>query len=105
MTFHSKSRIRTKKRNLGFAVCFIFVLTVCVFVNFKRVLLSGEYNKAVREKDAVEEEYKVEQARADELARLNVDSKTRKFVEDTAREKFGLVYKNEIIFEPESEQN
>ena len=44
---------------------------------------------------------KKEKSRAEELENLKVEIKTRKFIEDTAREKFGLTYENEIVFEPE----
>ena len=45
--------------------------------------------------------YEAEVKRGEELDSLKIDVRTRKFIEDTAREKFGLVYENEIIFEPE----
>ena len=42
-----------------------------------------------------------EKNRAEELENLKLEIKTRKFIEETAREKFGLTYDNEIVFEPE----
>ena len=44
---------------------------------------------------------KEEKNRAEELEHLKLEIKTKKFIEDTAREKFGLTYENEIVFEPE----
>ena len=42
-----------------------------------------------------------EMDRAEELENLKLEIKSRKFIEDTARDKFGLAYENEIVFEPE----
>ena len=39
--------------------------------------------------------------RTEELENLKLEIKTKKFIEETAREKFGLTYENEIVFEPE----
>ena len=50
------------------------------------------------------EEYEDEEERAEELSKLSVYTKTKKFIEDIAREKFGLVYDNEVILSPEEEE-
>ncbi len=44
------------------------------------------------------EEIELENARADEIEKMPEYTKTREYVETVAREKFGLVYEDEIIF-------
>ncbi len=47
--------------------------------------------------------YETQVAREEELDNLKIYIQTKKFIEDMAREKFGLVYENEIIFQPNQE--
>ncbi len=101
MVVRMKRRDVSKKR-AGFIVCFIFVATVCVFANCGRVVLSRQIVKASKQNEAVSRQYESEKERTEELNRLKIDSKTKQFIENTARDKFGLVYKNEVIFEPKN---
>ena len=45
-----------------------------------------------------------ELARADEIAEFERYTHTRKYIEDTAKDKLGLVYPGEIIFKNENKQ-
>ncbi|MDY6324943.1 MAG: septum formation initiator family protein [Catonella sp.] len=94
-----KGRKRYMSR-LGLFLCFAVVCVMCVFINYKKIVLTGKMEKLVKKQQSVEREIASENARKEELEKLAVDVNTKKFIEDTAREKFGLVYKDEIIFEP-----
>ena len=74
-------RRRRRTGKLGKVLCAVFA---CLFLN--------EAMKAYLES---------EKDRAEELEGLKAEMMTRKFVEETARDKFGLAYENEIVFEPE----
>lgn len=50
-----------------------------------------------REK-ALKEAIAEEEARAEEIKALEAYTKTKKYVEDVAKDKLGLVYEDEIIF-------
>jgi cell division protein DivIC len=91
-----------KSRNenrLGMATAFLAIITLTVVV--------GINSATLREKDAAyeakEQELKAqieqEDARAEELEELATYTKTKKYAEEVAREKLGLVYENEIIFQ------
>ena len=71
------------------------------FINFNRLVLESRLASAKEKYRMAESMYEAEVKRGEELDSLKIDVRTRKFIEDTAREKFGLVYENEIIFEPE----
>ena len=50
--------------------------------------------------EALMEAIAEEEARAEEIADFEAYTKTKKYVEDVAKERLGLVYEVEIIFKP-----
>lgn len=44
------------------------------------------------------EQIEAEERRAEEIEELEAYTKTKKYVEDVAKEKLGLVYEDEVIF-------
>ena len=95
---------KNKRRRIGgFALVLALVLVMCGLLSFQRVQLEKKQEKVRAEYNAALAEYEGEQERAESLKKLEVYSQTKKFVEDIAREKFGLVYEDEVIFTPEEE--
>lgn len=92
---------KKKKRKSGLGLIALFVLVICGVVAYRRVLLEQEEVKALAAYEAAKASYEQEQEREADLEELKVYTQTKKFVEDIARDKFGLVYENEIIFQPE----
>lgn len=95
-------RIRRKVENrFSMALVTIVIIMVMIVVAFGRAQL--------REKQAVEDDrtLQLEQEIAREEERsLEIDekekySKTNKYVEEVAREKYGMVKENEIVFKEE----
>jgi len=64
-------------------------------------MAGGQVSTAKVKNEAMKAYLESEKDRAEELEGLKAEMKTRKFVEETARDKFGLAYENEIVFEPE----
>ena len=91
---HGRRRVR-----LFFVIFFVFI--ICGMVSYRRVLLEQDRLKAEESFRAAVERVEEETEREEELSALRVYSKTKKFVEDMAREIYGLVYENEIVFKPE----
>lgn len=97
---------REVKRRPGKAGMIFFVcLGIIAFfvVNYNRIIMEEKYLAVSEKLKSAEMMRDHELRRKEELENLKVDVKTRKFIEDTAREKFGLTYENEIIFEPAKE--
>ena len=59
-----------------------------------------EYEKQITQ---LKKEKKETDKRAEELKEYEEYVKTDEYIEEVAREKLGLVYKDEIIFEPDSD--
>ena len=64
-------------------------------------MLEDRLLQAKAKNESIRNRLEDEKNRAEELENLKLEIKTRKFIEETAREKFGLTYDNEIVFEPE----
>lgn len=95
----SKSRkLREQKKNLGVWGIIGIVLAV-LFVSAIGGLQLKQKNKAYQEREeALQEAIAEEEERAAEIEELEVYTQTKKYVEDVAKDKLGLVYEDEIIF-------
>ena len=98
----STKKQRKSRSRKGFFALFLARLVICGLISYQRVLLEREADRTQAKYEAVNARYQSELARKDELEDLEIYTQTRRFVEDMAREKFGLVYENEIIFEASS---
>ena len=71
----------------------LFIMVAVSSASLKQQL--DEYNERIQE---LEEEIAEEEARAEELEEYSVYTQTDEYVEETAREKLGLVKEGEILF-------
>lgn len=78
------------------AVAAVVMLVVVVGSNSLSLMAKqADYQKQEQELERlIEQEY----ARAEELKELATYTKTKKYAEEVAKDKLGLVYENEIIF-------
>lgn len=88
----------SRAKKLLYAVVLFIVLTV---VSVSKFMLDDRLIRVKATYESVKCDLEAEKNRAEELANLKLEIKTKKFIEETAREKFGLTYQNEIVFEPE----
>lgn len=79
------------------AMLAIAIMALVVGVNSVS-LKQKEKEYAAREQELLEL-IAAEEARAEELVNLSTYTKTKKYAEEVAKEKLGLVYENEIIFQ------
>ena len=99
MRERKRKLMRTKRNNM--ALVLVFTIAIFGAVCFARVNLEQELeNKKEilatyqKEKKSLEEEQK-------DMEELKEYLNSKEYIEDMAREKFGLVYENEVIFEAE----
>lgn len=88
-----------KKRSY-FAIA-IVVLFLCGLVTYQKYELVDTLEQNQKQLDALEEEKKELLKEKDEISDYEAYVKTKKYIEEIAREKLGLVYKDEIIFQSE----
>jgi cell division protein DivIC len=92
---------RSSKNGTGIGIIAFVVLILCAIVSYRRVGLAQERDEAGVQINRLEEQYQEEQDRTTEIERYKAYTKTKKFIEDMAREKLGLVYDDDILFKPE----
>lgn len=95
----AKRRRRASSSNrrgmAGIAVVVMMLLTVLLFQSHKLEAKNAAYTKQIAQ---LEEQIALEEARAEELEELPEYTKSNEYIEKVAREKFGLVYEDEVLF-------
>jgi len=91
-------RRRRYKRKTGMGYILVLVLVIFCTVSYARIRLNRERMALLEQQTAAEQKLADEKERSSQMEDLRAYVQTKKFVEETAREKFGLVYKDEIIF-------
>ena len=80
------------------------VLVLCGVIAYSKESLIQEKNAKDKHYLELLERFQEENERGDFLAERRAYMQTTRYIEEMAREKLGLVYKDEIIFRP-SEEN
>ncbi|MGN0505373.1 MAG: septum formation initiator family protein [Lachnospiraceae bacterium] len=95
---------KRQKRKSGLKIIAIAVLILCAVVTYSRVALEEERRALEKQYAELSEQLLKEQERAELLLERERYMQTLRYIEETAREKLGLVYEDEIIFRPEEEE-
>lgn len=95
---------KREKKKTGLFVIAAAVLVLCGVIAYSRESLIREKNAKEKQYLELLERFQEENERSDFLAERRAYMQTTRYIEEMAREKLGLVYKDEIIFRP-SEEN
>ncbi len=95
-----KMKGKGKRRRTGLRLTAIMVLIICGVVTLKTQEMDLASAKTSARITELEKLIDKETEKSAEIKEQKAYMQTLKFIEDMAREKFGLVYKDEIIFEP-----
>ncbi|MFV0341646.1 MAG: septum formation initiator family protein [Anaerocolumna sp.] len=93
-----------RKRRTGLRLTAIMVLIICGVVTFKTRELDLAIHKTSVRVEELEKLIEKENEKSADIQEQKAYMQTLKFIEDMAREKFGLVYEDETIFESESDE-
>lgn len=79
----------------------MFIVAVfCLVLGLYSMNLKKESNQLAEKKADLEQQIAQEEQRTKELEELEKYTKTKKYMEEVAREKLGLVYPDEILVQP-----
>ncbi len=96
------ARARYKRRRMenkaGIVWASIVVLILVTVVSIKSIGLLQKQKEYRAREASLEAQIESETLRTEEIAEFERYTETRKYIEDTAKEKLGLVYPGEIIF-------
>ncbi len=97
-----KAAYRKRRQNrLAMLLVTTVVLMMMLVVTFKSVELREKRQFYMSREEALIQEIEAEEARSLEIEEYGKYTQTKKFVEEVAKEKLGLVYEGEIIFKDE----
>lgn len=97
-----KAAYRKRRQNrLAMLLVTTVVLMMMLVVTVKSVELREKRAAYRAREEALLQEIELEEARSAEIEEYGKYTQTKKFVEEVAKEKLGLVYDGEIIFKDE----
>lgn len=98
-----KAAYRRKRQNkLGMLLVTMVVLMMLIVVSVKSRELHEKREAYMAREEALLQEIEAEQARTEEIEEYEKYTQTKKYVEEIAKNKLGLVYEGEIIFKDEN---
>ena len=93
---------RKKRQNrLGMFLVTIVVLMLLVVVSINSVGLRQKKESYLEREQALQEQVDAEEERSEQIEEYRKYTQTKKYVEEVAKEKLGLVNEGEIIYKPE----
>lgn len=93
---------RKKRQNrLGMFLVTIVVLMLLVVVSINSVGLRQKKESYLEREQALQEQIDAEEERSEHIEEYRKYTQTKKYVEEVAKEKLGLVNEGEIIYKPE----
>lgn len=95
-------RQKKKENRLGMLMVTITVLMLLIVVSVKSVQLYQKLEANQARIAQLQLQLEAEEARTAEIEEYGKYTKTKKYVEEVAKDKLGLVYEDEIIFMPEN---
>lgn len=93
--------MKKKKKRRSYFTIAIVVLFLCGLVTYQKYELIDTLEQNHKQLDALEAQKKGLLNEQDEISDYEAYVQTKKYIEEMAREKLGLVYKDEIIFQAE----
>lgn len=99
-------RLRKQRRSgiLGMILMLGLVLVVVVSLFMSSNALKKKNEDYEAQKVKLEQQLAEQQERKSELEEYKKYVQTKKFVEEVAKDKFGLLYPGEVVFKPEDRQ-
>lgn len=101
MATRARYKRRRSQNKAGVIWASFVVLILVTVVSIKSVGLMKKAKDYEAKEATLQQQIEQEMARSEEIAEFERYTQTRKYIEDTAREKLGLVYPGEIIFKNE----
>lgn len=94
-------RRKKKENRLSMVMVTIAVLMVFIVVTFKSIELRQKQEGYASRIEQLNQQIEEETERTVEIDEYGKYTKTKKYAEEVAKDKLGLVYEGEIIFKPE----
>lgn len=100
----ARRKVAFKKRRqnrLGMALVTGVVVSLCLVLTISMMSLKKKRDGYVQKQESLEQQIEAENKRAEDLVEYEKYTKTAAYVEEVAKDKLGLVYEDEIVFQAE----
>lgn len=98
-----KAAYKKKRPNrFGMFLVSVVLLMMLIVVAFNSIELTAKREAYQQKEKSLEEQIAAEEERAQEIEEFEKYTHTKKYVEEVARDKLGLVYEGEILFKDEN---
>lgn len=95
-------RVKKEKHNVSVALVLIVLVLLFAVVSYNKYNLNKKLETYNKKAAILQDQIDAEEIRAEEIAEYGKYTKTKKYAEEIAKEKLGLVNENEIIFKTEN---
>ena len=97
-------RLKRQRRSaiMGLVLAFLLVIVIGVVMYINKASLQNQYDINEQTKADLQAQLEEQQQRTKDLEEYKKYIQTKKFVEDMAKDKFGLIYPDELVFRPEN---
>lgn len=82
-------------------MAFLAIGMIIAVVGINSISLKQKQAKYIAREEELQQQIDAENERTEELREFETYTKTKKYAEEVAKDKLGLVYDNEIIFKEE----
>lgn len=89
------------RRKSGIGIISILVLCICGIVVFKGIELNRRNIFAQEQINDLETSIREQEELAKDISNYSAYIETKRYIEDIARDKLGLVYEDEILIKPQ----
>ena len=96
-----KDRRAIRKRRTNLSVVALVVLVLCCVIAYQKIGLKTQEKKYAARLEELEKEKAAEEKRTEEIEDYKVYVQSKQYIEQEARDKLGLTYPDEIVFEAE----
>ncbi len=97
-----KRKRKNRKHEKGSSAIMFIVVIFCAVMGVKTFSLHQESRELTKKQEALAVRMDSEEKRKAELEELEKYMQTKKYMEEVAKSKLGLVYPNEILIQPEN---
>lgn len=91
-------RRRRNENRLGMSMAALAIFMMVIVVGINSYSLKQKQEAYMAREEELLQQIEEQVNRSEELKELEVYTKTKKYAEEVAKDKLGLVYENEIIF-------
>lgn len=99
----ARMRVKVHKSRTGIGIIAFVILMLFAAISYKMIGLREQHDDKALKIKRLQAQIEEQEERAIDINNLKAYVQTKRYIEDIAREKLGLVYEDDYIFQAEDE--